>query len=133
MNYEQIKTFVGLSDCSQGYSLKELLHAEKRLNRLLPISLRKYYQCFGKDALLTNAFHKLVNPLEISFQNGYIVFYEENQGVWVAGFQVEKLPAEDTSVWLTYDHGQSWEKFCDKLSEFLISMSFFRYWRGGIM
>ncbi|WP_457817374.1 hypothetical protein, partial [Staphylococcus aureus] len=55
---------------------------------------------------------------------------EENQGVWVAGIPVEALPAEDTAVWLTYDEGLNWEKFCDKLSEFLVSMSLFQILEG---
>jgi hypothetical protein len=126
MSYQLIKDFIGLTDCVQGSSLKELLQVESKLGRYLPKSLRKYYQCFGKNSLLANAFHELIPASQLNVLNGYLIFYVENQKVWIAGIPVDAFPVNEPSVWLTYDEGQNWEKFCDSLSEFLTSMSLFQ-------
>lgn len=131
MLYSQIKEFTSLAPATSGNSAEEVKSAEQHLNGRIPLALRAYYQYFGNHPVLTNAFHHLIPLPELTLRHGHLVFYRENQGVWIAGIPVEQLTMNGLSVTLSYDEGQTWEPFCESLSEFLTSMSFHQLLAGG--
>lgn len=130
MLYSQVKEFTRLTPSIPGNSAKEVKRAEQHLNGIIPLALRAYYQYFGNHPVLTGALHQLIPLAELTLQNGHLVFYAENQGVWIAGTPAEERTTNDPFVSLSYDEGRTWEPFCGKLSEFLTTMSFHQLLAG---
>lgn len=131
MLYRQIKEFTSLAQPLPGNSGKEVKQAEQRVPGKIPLALRAYYQYFGNHPVLTGAFHQLVPLPELTLQNNHLVFYVENQAVWIGGIPVEALAAKPPSVSLSYDEGRTWEPFCGNLAEFLTTMSFHQLLAGS--
>ncbi len=115
MLYSQIEGFTGLAPSVPGNTAEEVKRAEGKLNGKISLALRAYYQYFGNHAVLTGAFYPPIPLADLTLRNGHLVFYAENQGVWIGGIPAGELTLNGLSVSLSYDGGRTWEPFCDKL------------------
>ena len=76
-----------------GVAESEIVAVEKELNIAMPAKLREYYLTLGKHEAINYSHNRLLKPGgEIEFSpDGYLVFYEENQGVVYWGIKKEDL------------------------------------------
>lgn len=90
----------------------------------LPAALEDYYrQCAGCDVLASNpAGDYLMSAEKVGMykEQGYYVFFSENQSVSFWGIKFEDMDKPDPPVYESYDHGE-WFLTGDSLSKFLIS------------
>lgn len=111
-----------------GYSKEELDAAERRLGFALPTALREWYSLIGKREDIVARQNFLVSPddLEISEENGLLIFHSENQQVVEWGIQPSDLSMADPPVWLDdtgwHDDLQEPIRENDTLSEFALQM-----------
>ncbi|WP_024856642.1 hypothetical protein [Ruminococcus albus] len=90
----------------------------------LPSALEDYYrQCAGYDLLASNSAGDYLMPAEkvgMYKEQGYYVFFCENQSVSFWGIKLEDMGKPDPPVYENYDRGE-WFLTGDSLSKFLIS------------
>jgi hypothetical protein len=88
----------------------------------LPAVLRRFYQAYGTaaDAFLVN---RLLPPAEVRADDGFIVFYVEEQAVYLWGIAAGDLATEDPPVWCREnDPGKPWVQDAPSISVFLVQM-----------
>ncbi len=111
-----------------GYSQEDLDAAERRLGFALPTALREWYGLAGKrkDIIARQNYLVVPDELEISDENGLLIFHSENQGVVEWGIQPADLSLADPTVWLddsgAHDDTQEPIRENDTLSEFALQM-----------
>ena len=111
-----------------GYSPEELDAAEQRLGLKLPLALREWYALAGRREDIIAPQNFLVSPpeLEISEENGLLIFHCENQQVVEWGVQEDDLGLVDPPVWLDdsglHDTQQKLIRENNTLTEFALQM-----------
>ena len=88
----------------------------------LPAALRDFYRSFGPaaDAWFVN---RLLSPADVREDDGFAVFYVEEQGVCVWGIAKGDLPAEDPPVWCRENGpGKPWVPDAPSVSVFLVQI-----------
>ena len=92
-----------------GFSETDLEKWEEQQQIHLPETLRTYYLSLGKHEAINYSHNRLLRPgPEIGFsQDGYLVFYEENQRVMYWGIKKEDLHNPNPPVYANYS-GDEW-------------------------
>lgn len=107
MNYiQKIKRLYNLSESENfGFSEVEIQEIQEKLETQFPLKIKEYYLELGKQKSLNYSYNRLLKPdTEIGFSdNGYLVFYEENQVVAFWGIKTEDLKLDNPPVWVNYD------------------------------
>jgi hypothetical protein len=88
----------------------------------LPRALRRVYEAFGTAprAFLLN---RLLAPADIAEDNGFTVFYVEEQAVYLWGISNDDLDDEDPPVWCRENEpGKPWAKESPAVSVFMVQM-----------
>jgi hypothetical protein len=127
---EVIKTLYNISNNeSYGFNELEIEKAEKRLNIILPKSLRQYYLSLGKNKAINETFNHLLLPDQIDFTDDkYLIFYEENQAVVLWGIYEKDFSSNNPKIYGSYDNERSeWFLDSENTEDFLLSMA---YWNG---
>ncbi|MDR1386633.1 MAG: hypothetical protein LBJ44_03390 [Propionibacteriaceae bacterium] len=135
MDFEVIRGLFGIDgDC--GFTDAALEPVIARFGGV-PAVLRDYYQRLGAHSELNQTQECLVVPdgsdaghyhfSRYSDADGYLVFYVENQEVWLAAVAAADAALADPSVWQTYpisrdDYGQWHDTGC-RVSQFLAGMA----------
>lgn len=132
----QIKTLYSVDESEAlGFSAQELKTLENRLNVQIPAALRSYYLALGKDEVINHSFNHLIPLAEISLSDdGFFVFYSENQGVGCWGIKKSQLTEENPAVYVNYDlAGSSSEWLLDSqhLDGFLLNAAIINAVLGG--
>lgn len=118
---------------SDGYSEKRVSDAERRLGRQLPRLLREFYLITGERRDINGAHNRLLTPEDLRVSGDVLVFYEENQGVYLWGVDVRDRDDEDPAVLREdSDASPTWDPDFDHLSQFLIAMLFMQAVNGGM-
>lgn len=86
-------------DARDGISLRRVRAAERRLGFPLPAMLRAFYRLAGRNGALCRAHHRFRRPEELSVDEGYLVFLEENQEVVSWGIRLAEVGVENPIVW----------------------------------
>lgn len=71
-----------------GYNKAQLQSAEARLGITLPKVVRTYYRTLAKHEPLNHSHNRLLTPDELHLTEGYLILYEENQGVYYWDIQL---------------------------------------------
>ncbi len=130
--FDEISTLFGLTH-PLGFTEQELTLAENHVPVSLPQILRDYYQSLGKYPELNHSFNRLLIPEEwYVTQTGYLVFFEENQGVVIWGIKREDAHMSNPPVYGSYDNGTSWLLDAPSCSDFLVSMAYLQAVMGGL-
>jgi hypothetical protein len=138
MTYQQkIRRLYGLDDKKDfGFSERDILDCEKRLNFKFPKTLREYYLKLGKNQKVNNSFNQLLKPKnEIDFSiDKNLVFYEENQAVVYWSIREQDLRLENPSVYRKYDITnitETWILDSPTMEDFLLTMAIWNGVLGG--
>lgn len=103
--FEKIRHLYNIpQDENIGFAESEIAVMEKAMNITLPAKLREYYLTLGKHEALNNSYNRLLEPQGgVAFSDdGYLVFYEENQGVVNWGMKKDDLQQPDPAVYGGY-------------------------------
>ncbi len=96
--------------------------AERRLDIVLPESLRTYYSMAGECRDFNVVHNYLVPPSELGLDDDYLVFMQENQSVVSWGFRVSDLKQADPIVWQRNNTENVWYSEEKPLAPFLETM-----------
>lgn len=135
-DWNQIKKLYNLTENALGYPLDEINALETRLKINLPQVLRSYYITLGKNEALNNSHNRLLKPnKEIGFSNdGFLVFYEENQASVYWGIKQENFDLDNPPVWGNYGTIESpdWHLETKTTNDFLLLMGVYNGTLGGL-
>lgn len=136
--WEKIIKLFGVSETTQnGYEENELQELEQRLNILLPKVLRSYYLSLGKNEKINLSHNRLLGPNSEVFitDDGYLVIYEENQGVVYWGIKQTDLSLDNPPVYGNYNPSgetQDWHLETDTTEDFILLMAIYNGTLGGL-
>lgn len=136
--WEKIIKLYGVSETTQnGYEENELQELEQRLNILLPKVLRSYYLSLGKNEKINLSHNRLLGPNSEVFitDDGYLVIYEENQGVVYWGIKQTDLSLDNPPVYGNYNSSgetQDWHLETDTTEDFILLMAIYNGTLGGL-
>lgn len=119
-----------------GYQAEEIREAELRLKTNIPKILKDYYFSLGKNESINNSYNRLLKPnQEIGFSDdGYLVFYEENQASAYWGIKQADLGLDNPPVWGNYGTNESldWYLEAKTVENFLLLMGVYNGTLGGL-
>jgi hypothetical protein len=84
---------------SDGTPEQRIRAAEEALRIGLPAAMREYYLAAGEADRLNRAHNILFRPEDLRFEQNYLIFMEENQGVVHWGIAMSELAHPDPTVW----------------------------------
>lgn len=101
-----------------GFSKKEMEEAEKRIGIHIPKILNEFYLQIGKHKNISIQ-NYIQKPENLKFdENGYLVFYIENQGVFLWAIKKNEIEKNNCKVYRT--EGQNiWEEEDNSIEDFL--------------
>ena len=107
--FQKIRHLYGIPENENfGLEESEIVALEKRLNIELPVTLRKYYLTLGSHEALNYAYNRLLRREKVWVsQDGYLMFYEENQGVVSWGIKKEDFLHPDPPVYGNYSNDEA--------------------------
>jgi cell wall assembly regulator SMI1 len=115
------RQLLGNPKSSDGSSGADILRAETSLGITLPQPLREYYLCFGGNKSLANAHDRWLSLEKLEVREGYLVFWEENQGVYWAGVSRSAVHLEDPPVFQQGNMDNApWYPECRRLTDFIL-------------
>lgn len=120
-----------------GFDEAEITALESQLAIQFPGKLREYYLSLGKHENLNYVHNRLLKPgREINFSDdGYLVFYEENQVVVYWGIKREDLHLENPPVYGNSSPGgeaPDWYLEAQTVEDFLLLMAVYNGTFGGL-
>ena len=135
MSLDKIKRLYNLHE-DNGYLKNELTELETRLKINLPLILKDYYLSLGKNKTINYSHNRLLNPnkeVRIS-DDGYLIFYEENQAVVSWGIKNVDLKKKNPPVWGNYGTEESpdWHMETKTTEDFLLLMAVYNGTLGGL-
>jgi hypothetical protein len=102
--------------------------AEASLGLRLPQALRAYYRVLGSVEVLNRGHNRIFGPEELTRDEGYLVFMDENQSVVLWGIRVEDCELDEPEVWQRNNTPpEEWYSEEKNLTELLDDM--FRWYR----
>ena len=106
--FQKIRHLYGIPENENfGFEESEIVALEKRLNIQLPATLREYYLTLGKQEALNYSYNRLLRLGKVAFsQDGYLLFYEEHQGVVSWGIKKEDLSNPNPPVYGNYSNDE---------------------------
>lgn len=122
-------------DKNKGFAQHDIAIAERRLKITLPKQLKHYYQNLGKHQAINESHNRLLDLNKIRLtDDGYLVFYEENQQVVVWGIQLADLTLDNPKVYGDYGSTEhsDWHIESEALDEFLLLMAIYNGTMGGL-
>ena len=132
---ENIKKLYNLTtkDC-KGFSEAQLLKAEKRLHITFPEEFRAYYLQLGATESVNQSFNSLATPEQLYFDEDFLCFCEENQGVVMWAIRKEDLANPNPPIWGNYgsETDPDWILENPKLSDFWLYMAIYNGTLGGL-
>jgi len=134
---QKIRKLYNLPDDENfGFSETEITELEERLNIKLPEKLRNYYLTLGRHENLNYSHNRLLKPdKEIGFSDdGYLIFYEENQAVVYWGIKEEDLKLDNPPVWGNCGTSESpdWHIQASSTDNFFLLMAIYNGTLGGL-
>ncbi|MBU2947036.1 SMI1/KNR4 family protein [Zobellia uliginosa] len=137
-NWNEIIKLYNISEKENefGYRVDEINEVESRLKTKIPQTLKSYYLSLGKNENINNSHNRLLKPnQEIGFSDdGYLVFYEENQASAYWGVKQEDLKLDNPPVWGNYGTNESpdWHLETNTIENFLLLMGVYNGTLGGL-
>lgn len=137
-NWNELIKLYNISEIGNefGYQLDEINEVESRLKTNIPKKLKDYYLSLGKNESINNSYNRLLKPnQEVGFSDdGYLVFYEENQVSAYWGIKREDIGLDNPPVWGNYGTNESpdWHLEANTIEHFLLLMGIYNGTLGGL-
>ncbi|WP_103070122.1 hypothetical protein [Aquimarina sediminis] len=137
-NWNNIRRLYNVTEIEHefGYQMDELIEVETQLKVNIPKILKEYYLTLGKNECINKSHNRLLEPnKEIRLSDdGYLIFYEENQTVAYWGIKKEDLELENPPVWGNYGTNESpdWHLEAKTTEDFLLLMGVYNGTLGGL-
>ncbi|AKU99187.1 hypothetical protein AKJ09_05851 [Labilithrix luteola] len=77
----------------------EVASAERRLGRPIPVAVRAFYLNLGGVDVLCRIHNEIRRPDKLDFEDGYLIFMDENQDVVTWGLRCDDLGQADPTAW----------------------------------
>lgn len=137
MAFEQIRALYNIKENEiDGFAAAEMDALEGRIGSELPKQLRKYYLALGKNESINFSHNRLFTPSEIDFSDdGYLIFYEENQVVVYWGIKAPDLRLDNPPVYGNYSPNNAssdWHLEATTTEDFLLLMAVYNGTFGGL-
>jgi len=113
---------------ADGLSEKDLKKAEVRLGIKLPAALREFYLSVGAVRDLRSIHNIIFPPRDLVFEEGYLMFMDENQSVVSWGIKKKDLKKADPETWQRNNSSEEWYSEEKSFTELLTSM--FDWYKG---
>jgi hypothetical protein len=107
---------------ADGLSEKDVKKAESRLGVTLPAALRTFYLSVGAVSELCCIHNTIFPPNDLSFEEGYLMFMDENQSVVSWGIKKKDLKMSDPEAWQRNNSSEDWYSEEKSFLELLTSM-----------
>jgi hypothetical protein len=107
---------------ADGLAEKEIKKAEACLGVKLPSSLRDFYLTVGGVADLCSIHNVIFSPKDLVFEDGYLLFMDENQSVVTWGIKRKDLGKADPDTWQHNNSSEVWYPEKKTVLGLLISM-----------
>ena len=104
---------------ADGLAEKEIKKAEGRLGVKLPSSLRDFYLTVADLCSIHNV---IFSPKDLDFEDGYLLFMDENQSVVTWGIKKKDLGKADSEAWQHNNSSEVWYPEKKTVLGLLISM-----------
>jgi predicted NAD-dependent protein-ADP-ribosyltransferase YbiA (DUF1768 family) len=75
---------------NDGFDVEIIKNAEAKLGKAIPEALKIYYVTIGKLDIFMSSFQRFLKPEDLFYEDGKLVFLEENQNVCYWGVDTEK-------------------------------------------
>lgn len=75
---------------NDGFDVEIIKNAEAKLGKAIPEALKTYYVTIGKLDIFMSSFQRFLKPEDLFYEDGKLVFLEENQNVCYWGVDTEK-------------------------------------------
>lgn len=105
-----------------GLPEKDVKKAESRLGIKLPTAVRTFYLSVGRVADLCSIHNYILPPKDLEFEDGYLIFMDENQSVVSWGIKKKDLKKADPEVWQRNNSSDEWYSEKKTFTELLTSM-----------
>jgi hypothetical protein len=103
-DFKEIRNLFDVHDKLSGIPDEELAESERQLGKRIPETLRQYYLRFGSNEDINQTQDSLILPSDLKVgDDGFVIFYRENQSVWRAGLKFSEFDNENPNVYLSYD------------------------------
>jgi hypothetical protein len=131
--FQKISTLYNVSK-NYGYSENDIIQEENKQKIRIPRVLREYYALLGRNKKINETHNRLLKlNSETGFSDdGYYVFYEENQAVVCWGINKNDMEKDNPKVYGNYDPEnltEDWFIDSETLEGFLLTMA---YWNGAL-
>lgn len=107
---------------ADGLPEKVVKKAEARLGAPLPAALRTFYISVGAVGDLCSIHNTISPPNDLAFEEGYLMFMDENQSVVSWGIKKKDLKKSDPAVWQRNNSSEDWYSEEKSFLELLTSM-----------
>lgn len=114
---------------------EELSALQARVGSPLPKGLMDYYRSLATQETLNSAHNRLLDPEDVFISDdGYLVFYEENQAVVYWGIKITDLVLDYPPVWGNYgtEEQPDWVQESRSLSGFWLLMAVYNGTMGAL-
>lgn len=107
---------------ADGLPENEIKKVEARLGVKLPSALKGFHLTVGEVADLCSIHNVIFNPKDLAFEDGYLLFMDENQSVVTWGIKKKDLGKADPEAWQRNNSSEVWYAEKKSVLELLISM-----------
>jgi hypothetical protein len=116
---------------NDGFDIVIIENAETKLGQRIPAVLKEFYITIGKVDVFMTSFHRFLKPEDLFYENGKLVFLEENQNVCYWGVNTAN-EADDSLVYQAQNRDNAiWYSEEILLSDFLQMMLYGQCAEGG--
>src|SRR5688572_31484741 len=106
---------------ADGLLEKEIKKVETRLGIKLPSALRDFYLSVGAVSDLCSIHNVIFHPKDLVFEDGYLMFMDENQSVVSWGIKKKDLKKADPETWQRNNSTEEWYSEKKSFTELLTS------------
>ncbi|WP_264206297.1 hypothetical protein [Flavobacterium shii] len=116
---------------NDGYDVAIIENVETKLGQAIPAILKEFYLTIGKTDLFMSSFQRFLKPEDLFYEDGKLVFLEENQNVCYWGVNTENK--EDNPLVYQAQNMDSANWYSEEilLSDFLQMMMYGQCAEGG--
>ncbi|MEA9412524.1 hypothetical protein [Flavobacterium sp. PL02] len=112
---------------NDGFDVETIENAETKLGQSIPVILKEFYITVGKLDIFMSSFQRFLKPEDLFYEDGKLVFLEENQMVCYWGVNIT-----DTLVYQTQNIDNAiWNSEEILLSDFLQMIMYGQCAEGG--